>query len=195
MKEGITVPAGDDALYSRLAVCYFQTGQKQYKMKIVSILELFKKSYGICSEIVRRESLKDYQLDAYSFYQKFGSTIPLGEGFELEVCNYPEILSWHERERKLLSGERLIGLHVHTGNDSKPYVCYPLQMKTATEAIRMHKEWARVMFAQIFFGLTDAFLFAETKSGSTTDWARYVDAYFAEKDCQVGDWLLEPIER
>ncbi len=158
-------------------------------MKTKSTLKISGKTYAIRSEAIKRSSVEDYQLDIDNFYIKFGGKPPCGEGYEIEVLNPEEINDWHEKEHKLICENKLIQLHMHTGKDGKTYVCYPLQIKEKEEALRLQKEWARIMFVQIFFGLGDLFLFEATSGkGDTTSWSNFVDIFLKEKGLCVEDF-------
>jgi hypothetical protein len=136
-----------------------------------------------------RPSSEDYKLNPESFYLEYGKRKPEGRGYEIIILNYDEIMEWHQKERKLVRYGNLVNLHIHVGDDSKQYVCYPFQIKTKDEAIRLFKEWARIMFAQIFFGLSDSFLYGETKSLEMTKWAEFIDDFLFKKGITIKDIL------
>ena len=155
-------------------------------MRIKSTLKISGKAYVIRCKLRKRSSVEDYQLNIENFYIKFGGKSPCGEGYEIEVLNPKEINGWHKKERKLINENKLVQLHIHAGRDGKSYVCYPLQIKEREEALRLQKEWARIMFAQIFFGLRDVFLFEATGGkGDTTSWSNFIDNFFKEKCLSV----------
>lgn len=156
-------------------------------MKIESKLDVFGAEHTISCKINFRPSSESYQLNPDSFYLEFGKKKPVGKGYEIEILNYPEILDWHKKQKVFTKNGKLLDLHVHKGDDTKMYVCYPLQIKTKEESIRLHKEWSRVMFAQIFFCLTDEFLYLETVSSSTTEWCEYIDEFLKTKNLKIED--------
>jgi hypothetical protein len=151
-----------------------------------STLKINNQKYSIFVKIHKRRTSNEYQLDIKNFYEKWGGKIPKGQGYEIEILNNEEIQVWHQTQRRLLNSEdQLATLHIHSGNDQKPYVCYPLQIKTKREAEKLFSEWARIMFVQIFFGLSDSFLYEKTQSGSTTEWSKFTDSFLKEKGLQI----------
>lgn len=158
-------------------------------MKFESIMQTRSASYKIICNVAYRPTSEDYKLNPESFYFKYGKRKPEGRGYEIIVLNYDEIMGWHQRERKLVKDGKLISLHVHTGDDSKQYVCYPFQIKTKDEATRLFKEWTRIMFAQIFFGLSDTRLYEETKSLEMTKWVEFIDGFLLKKGITIKDNL------
>ncbi len=126
-----------------------------------------------------RGSAKEYQLDANTFYKAFRGEKPRGRGYEIVVGNNEQILDWHNKERKYLNKDgNPSELHIHTGNDKKPYVCYPPAISTKEEAEDIFDMWARITFGEIFFGFSDEKLAKATGTGEIKDWDEHLRKYF-----------------
>lgn len=159
-------------------------------INIQSAMNLHGKEYKILGRIHFRSTAFEYQLSFVDFYKRWSGKTPDGVGYEIEILNEAEIMSWHQNCRVHLKADgELATLHIHGGEDGRPYVCYPSHIKTQEQAIRLFKEWARIMFLQIFFGFSDTYIYNHTQSEDTTVWSVFCDQHFVKNNIFLTDSL------
>ena len=92
------------------------------------------KILNVFSIVFVKRKTKDLKLDPEKFYNKFGNYIPK-ETIEMMVK-----LSVSFTIPRLLTA----GTHLHKGNDRRQYICYPQQIDTIEEAIKIASDWCLI---------------------------------------------------
>ncbi len=118
-----------------------------------------------------------------------GAIIETNNGFVVQILNKEEIEFWNERERRMFKDQKELKLHFEEKEEGC-FVPQLFEIKNQAEAISLFKDWSKVMFGQIFFGLNDDILAKETGRKDFHSWAEYSEA-FIMNNCS---WIIIHLE-